>query len=232
MSYSNGPKIVTSGMILYLDAANSKSYSGTGTAWNDLSGNNHNGTLTNGPIFSSTFKGGFLFDGINEHVSIPYSSIFNIQNFTLSAWVRFVTFDTFNALLTNPQTGTIDGGWPSPYTSWMLRINSNTTITVAIGTSTTYSGRGFSYTLSTNTIYNIVGTYNGSLAMCYINGSKLGESALSGTINYTSKPVVVGTDYGGSFSNCSIYNTSVYNRALSASEIAQNYNAIKGRFNL
>ena len=62
MSYHNGPKIVNDGLVLYLDAANSKSYSGTGTTWTDLSGNLNNATLVNGPTYSSLNGGGIVLD--------------------------------------------------------------------------------------------------------------------------------------------------------------------------
>lgn len=226
--------IVTNGLILNLDAANPRSYppAYNGTTWFDLSGNSNNGTLTNGPTYSTANGGGLLFDGTDDYVNISYSSIFNIQNFTLSIWVRFSSFDSFNALITNPQTGTISGGWVNPYLSWMLRINSNTNIEVGIGSNSTYTPSNFSYTFSTNTNYNIVATYNGSLVIAYVNSSLINQNSVSATINYTSKPVVLGTDYGGSFSNCFIYQTQMYNRALSAAEINQNFQATRARFGI
>ena len=80
MSYSKGPRIVTDGLVLYLDAGNSKSYPGTGTVWNDLSGNNNNGTLVNGPTFSSANKGSIVFDGVNDGCNINNNSFINPTN--------------------------------------------------------------------------------------------------------------------------------------------------------
>ena len=74
MSLSRGPKIVTNGLVLYLDAANKKSYPGSGTTWTDLSGNNNTGTLTNGPTFDSNNGGSIVFDGTNDYVSNTMSN--------------------------------------------------------------------------------------------------------------------------------------------------------------
>ena len=62
-----GPNVVNSGLVLYLDAANNKSYPGSGTAWTDLSNSGNNITLTNGPTFSSTNNGNISFDGVNDY---------------------------------------------------------------------------------------------------------------------------------------------------------------------
>jgi hypothetical protein len=69
------PKIVTDGLVLALDAANIKSYSGTGTTWSDLSGNGNTGTLTNGPTFDSGNGGSIVFDGVDDFVNITEISI-------------------------------------------------------------------------------------------------------------------------------------------------------------
>ena len=67
MPNNYGPRIVTDGLVLCLDAGNSKSYPGSGTAWNDLSRNGNNGTL-NGPTFNSADRGSIVFDGTNDYV--------------------------------------------------------------------------------------------------------------------------------------------------------------------
>lgn len=73
MAYRNGPKIITDGLVLCLDAAGTKSYPGNGTTWTDLSGNGNNGTLINGPTFSSDNGGSLVFDGSNEWVACSAS---------------------------------------------------------------------------------------------------------------------------------------------------------------
>ena len=68
-----GPEVVEDGLVLALDAGNTKSYPGSGTTWTDLSGNGNNGTLTNGPTYSSSNGGSIVFDGVNDFVDISNS---------------------------------------------------------------------------------------------------------------------------------------------------------------
>ena len=86
MGFYRGPKIVTNGLVLYLDAANKKSYPGTGTTWTDLSGLGNNGTLTNGPTFNSANGGSIVFDGVDDYVSVANNSSLNASTQTVSVW--------------------------------------------------------------------------------------------------------------------------------------------------
>lgn len=93
MALNHSPKIVTNGLVLYLDAANQKSYPGSGTTWTDLSGNGNTGTLTNGPTFSANNNGGIVFDGANDYVSISNSSSLNITGRNITIEVIFKSND-------------------------------------------------------------------------------------------------------------------------------------------
>ena len=96
MSTKYSPQIVTSGLVLALDAANKVSYPGTGTTWYDLSGNGNTGTITNGPTFSNVNLGTIVFDGTNDYVSIPSTSNFNNgNNITVEAWVLCTNWSTY-----------------------------------------------------------------------------------------------------------------------------------------
>ena len=226
--------VIADGLVLYLDASNTSSYPGSGTIWYDLSGNGNNATLYNGVGYNSSNGGSLVFDGINDYANIPYASVFNMQAYTLSVWVKFFSFNAYNCLIVNPQNGSITQNWSNPYLSWMLRVNNGNTIEVSNG-SLSYNSNTYSYGFSTNTIYNIVATYNTttSAILFYINGTLVSSQSLSGvTINYTGKPVVIATDYGNGFSNCSMYNINVYNRALTSSEVLQNFAVSKSRFGL
>jgi len=86
MAIHRGPKIITNGLILCLDAASTKSYPGSGTTWFDRSGNGNNGVLTNGPTFSSTNGGSIVFDGTNDYVQVAGSV--TISTGTFIAWVK------------------------------------------------------------------------------------------------------------------------------------------------
>lgn len=85
MAVSGGPDIVPDGLVLALDAANIKSYAGSGTIWNDLSGNNNSGSLVNGPTFNSANGGSIVFDGVNDYVSLS-SAVNTNTSFTLGFW--------------------------------------------------------------------------------------------------------------------------------------------------
>ena len=88
MAFNYSPKIVTNGLVLALDAANKKSYPGSGTTWSDLSGNGYTATLLNGTAFSSINFGTFVFDGTNDNASIPYNTNLDpTSGITFEAWI-------------------------------------------------------------------------------------------------------------------------------------------------
>jgi hypothetical protein len=99
MAFGNGPRIVTDGLVLSLDAADRNSYPGSGTTWFDLSGNGNNSTLTNGPAFSSNKNGSIVLDGVNDRIDVPKSLngfTYNIHydlNWTIECWIYTNTFD-------------------------------------------------------------------------------------------------------------------------------------------
>ena len=86
MSWHNGAKIVTNGLVLYLDAANPKSYPGSGNNWYDLTPNNNSGVLTNGPLYNSDMNGVIVFDGVNDKVQTTYAPQFG--DFTVCIWFK------------------------------------------------------------------------------------------------------------------------------------------------
>ena len=83
------PVLVSAGLVLNLDAGNSSSYIGSGNNWNDLSGNNNTGTLTNGPIFNSANGGSIVFDGIDDVISFGNILNMGLNSWTMSCWVKF-----------------------------------------------------------------------------------------------------------------------------------------------
>ena len=89
MAFQYSPKIVTDGLVLYLDAANTKSYVSGSTTWNDISRTNINGTLVNGPTFSSDGGGSILFDGSNDYVQINYGGNLSSSTITLNFFANF-----------------------------------------------------------------------------------------------------------------------------------------------
>ncbi len=88
MAHFHSPRIITDGLVLALDAANQKSYPGSGTTWSDLSGNGNNGTLTNGPTFDSGNNGSIIFDGVDDYITTGTtpSQLQGNPSFTVSGW--------------------------------------------------------------------------------------------------------------------------------------------------
>jgi len=232
--YKNTPPIVTNGLVLYLDAANPQSYMSGSTLWRDISGNNNSGSLINGPTFNSDGGGSILFDGVNDYVeSTPIQPTF----FTLSCWFRATgvpsTNDTSGGVLiaSNPQLISSAVQYFLSY-SW---LNQRIVGLVQSGASTIVTPNN---SVLRNQIYNIVLTYNGSNISIYINGTLSVLNAYSTTPIYPTTGNIntqIGRWGYPGFTrhfNGNIYNTSIYNRALSQSEITQNYNATKARFGL
>ena len=229
-------QIVTNGLVLALDAADRNSYPGSGTTWSDLSGNNNTGTLTNGPTFNSANGGSIVFDGVDDNINLGNPPSLNIPgSLTIESWVY----------PTNITTGVakgIAGRWGNGVRSYKIAIL-NSTSKFYIDVSDTGANDIYLQSIQNvtiNTWYNVVGTYvsgaSPSLNM-YING-QLSNGDLVGTVPQSlfsgASAFLIGTDatsagnpYAGR-----IATTRVYNRALSATEILQNYNAQKSRFNL
>ena len=234
MSGISGPKIITSGCVLSLDAADKLSYKGSGTTWTDLSGNGNTGTLTNGPTFSAGNMGSVVFDGTNDYVGFTYNSIFNPStSVTLSTWVRLTVSDT---TIRNPIELAASGDelyyilWRADLSpkrwGWGVR-QSNDTYRETTSTATNFS---------TNIWYNISMVANAIAGQVYFyyDGILDGGISYNGTLKQNASALLsIGADAINSrrYWLGNIANTFIYNRALSTSEILQNYNATKSRFN-
>jgi hypothetical protein len=92
MAFGNGPKIVTNGLVLSLDAADRNSYSGTGTAWNDLSGNGNNGSFVNSPTFSGSNGGSLNFNGSSNYTTFGDILDFGVNSATIISWINLLWF--------------------------------------------------------------------------------------------------------------------------------------------
>jgi hypothetical protein len=98
VQYASG-KIVTSGLVLALDAADKNSYPGSGTTWTDLSGNGNNGTLVNGPTFSSANGGSIVFDGVDDYVTCGTNSSTLVSSMTISSTFLFISYTNATHLI-------------------------------------------------------------------------------------------------------------------------------------
>ena len=230
-------KIVADGLVLNLDAAQLRSYPTTGTTWTDLSGNNNTATLINGPTFNSANGGSIVFDGTNDYASATDSSSLRPTSFSIDVWFKVNSFSSFMSLVTKPFNGP---PWSPPYLSYMIRLNNTgTVLEISTNTGGTYRFLQPNYTFLVNTTYNVIFTFNSSTgaAIAYINGTVLSSTTFTaGAISYSTSPLIIGAGYGvspvGELFNGNIYTVKIYNTVLSATQITQNYNAIKSRFGL
>jgi hypothetical protein len=231
------PPIVTNGLVLALDAANQKSYVSGSNTWRDLSGFNNNGTLTNGPTFSSDNGGSIVFDGIDDFVSLIYSSdvaFLNRATYTLEVFARAQSTASYPGFInreSNPGSGR--DGYNLIYTEVGLPAGQ---VNIVAERFTPPSGQlGVSHIVSTTSFFNnwhhIVSIYDGSNLSLYYDGIFRNSGSSTGNITNTSKALEIATRSGDEYKgNLSV--ARIYNRALSASEVQQNYNAQKSRFNL
>jgi hypothetical protein len=230
MAYRNGPKIVTDGLVLCLDAAISKSYPGSGTTWYDLSTSKTNGNLINGTTFTNSNNGILNFDGTNDYINLGTNKsnlIFGNSNFAIFAWVyRF-----------NTNTGCVICGQADLATAtnsaWVFYVSSTAKSDVYIGN----TGKGvFSPNPPINTWSYVGFVRNNENLLTYLNGSvvdsrsDLSTSAInSGSTTY---PATIG-GFATSINVLNGYMSSVVvykNKIFSTQEIQQNYNATRGRF--
>jgi len=225
---SSSTGIVTDGLVLWLDAGIPSSYPTAGTTWTDLSGNNNNGTLTNGPTFNSANGGSIVFDGVNDYTDL--GSNFTYPIFTISLWV--------NAGSTQVQYADIIDNNHTGFRNFVLQQNNNNTNQYAFGVSDASGGisSSGSINLTANTWTNISITFTPSdRVIAYVNGTFHSQGALANNRNilYQSQVLRLATwSAGGRNWNGRIASFISYNRVLSSAEILQNFNAQKALFGL
>ena len=222
--------IVTDGLVLDLDASSSRSYNGSGTTWTDLSSSGNNGTLINGPTYSTSNGGTLVFDGVDDYTNHSPILSSGQQKYTISAWwktsvndrIQVVWEQNSSTVTTNTRAALIfintnwgfNGQNNDAHDKVPVRVNQWTNGVITIDT-----------TLGTNPvkIYE-----NGSL---YWEGNTSGGASNLNVGNFASglgRKISSNTEY---FIG-NIAQVSIYNRALTASEVLQNYNALKSFYGL
>jgi hypothetical protein len=232
MGTNYNPKIVTDGLVMCLDAANKKSYPGSGTTWADLTGLGNNSVLTNGPTFNSENGGSIVFDGIDDYGDIPTTNGLNNQYATHEVWVKPTSATPANnqqiLARTNTSVGTfniVQLGFNSGILSytWQVNLRDSSNVQTFIN----------SNDLSTTNWTHVMTTYNGTVHNLYINGVKqTNETVKTNTINTSGTflmNIARNTSAMGVFAG-RIAIVRVYNRGLTAEEVVQNFNATRGRF--
>jgi len=226
VQYSNG-KIVTNGLVLALNAADRNSYVSGSTTWNDLSGNNNSGSLTNNPGFVTN---ALTFNGTTNTATfsnIPGPSFSLISSsFTTEFWVYTTTTGSNQGLISSNQSSTNGGLY-----SFILR---GTTIICSFYGTPTYTDVSGGPVI-TGSWAHYVNTFNytNQSASIYINGVLTGAGSMAPSPLITSASLLIGRyTFGGGYLTGSMASARVYNRSLSQAEVLQNYNAQKSRFNL
>lgn len=232
MSYNTGARIVTNGLVMYLDAANSKSIVSGSNVWRDLSGNGNNATLTNGPTFNSLGGGSIVFDGVNDYAVVNDSvSISPASGITITSWTKCSSYGDMSIV-----------GKDNSYQNQTFATNGIENSIYSVG-NTWIQPRTNQNVLSTTNWNHITMTYNTSnfIQRIYLNGVELISGAIpytrtgaaQGNINDSASNLFIGSWAGTlEFFNGNIAAILLHNRALSPSEILQNYNATKKRFGL
>ena len=218
MGLDHSPLIVTDGLQVFLDAGNTRSYPGTGNTAYDLSGLGNTSALTNGPTFNSSNLGAFVLDGSNDYILVnSQANILSKTAYTKIAYIYISNFSTVNNI--------ISGGFSGQHAFWMfgtdkLNAGHNGAWNTVVGATS----------LSLNTWYFAAVTYSDSTGWkLYLNGREDGTSATTTTFTGNQEIVIGAYSSGNNFTG-RISNIQVYNRALTATEIFQNYHATKGRY--
>lgn len=212
--------ITMNGLCTYYDAANPNSYTGSGATWYDLTIIKNNGTLTNGPTFDASNGGGLVFDGVNQFMKGGRPKIPVQGPGTMSVTAKYTNLSNVRNLAT-----ITDGNYAVQFG---VRSGNATVWKMGGAVLLTYSMPVL------NTIAQWVMTFNGPNIQMYINGA-LNASTTTAANQSGSNPIIyLGTyaDNGSEAFPGTIYNTLVYNRVLSADEVASNYNAVRGRYGI
>lgn len=242
MSGNVAPKIIKDGLILYLDAANTKSYVSGSTFWNDISVNSIIGTLVGGTSYSVLNSGSIIFNGTNSYVSIPQSTPNQTYgNYSFSVWFKFTTTQTSastsNYMIMEAQNLLLGG-----VDNYLYKL-SNTSVPGTNGRIgfQTFNPLSTIYTTTNTWVggqwYNIVCTYNISTTnqSIYVNGILENFTTIGACYFNTNSYFGLGAYSSPSrtwFLDGNISNFMVYNKTLSSQEVLQTYNATRGRFGL
>jgi hypothetical protein len=218
------PGIVTTNLSMFLDAGNASSYPGSGTDWTDLSGNSRNGTLTNGPTYTSADGGAIVFDGTNDFVQCSGSITATAATFV--TWMRRNgPQDDFDGIIYSrgaAATGISFFGTTNKISyTWNNAVNTYSWDSGLTIPDLTWCMVAVSVTSTTATAY-----------LCQSSGITSATNTVSHT-STTLDAIRIGQDNLASrYFNGRIATAMIYDRALSAGEITQNFNALRGRYGL
>lgn len=239
MGIAYNTSIVRNGLVLHLDAANTKSYPGSGTTWTDLSGNGNTGTLTNGPTFDSASKGSLVFDGIDDSVNLNSSAQFGPD--TLYFTIQTIYRSNINSVRTNPST--IYGRYRY-YIDHVYSSNSARFVyvnkeweTTGIFTTNILTMSGLNAKGQWNCITTIYKKDGENATLYgYVNGVYNNSSTSSRMSSYPLANEYIGNSKHSGLNfyafDGNVASVHIYDRELSSKEIQQNFNALRGRYGI
>jgi hypothetical protein len=235
MGLAHSPRIVTDNLVLALDAANTKSYSGSGTTWTDLSSKGNNGTLTGGPTYSSSDSGYFDFDGSNDTVTFSSNNIDGLSSgsatqFSIMGWVKWDVLTSTPTAWFEKQNATglnvrleLSADNTSGGRVWFVTSNTSTSIS---------GGMISNYLIDTNKYYHMALVCDGTSKKGYINGVEEYSATESFSNTYPSNSYTLGIGGAQRKFNGRVANVTIYNEPLTAAEVKQNFNALRGRYGI
>ena len=225
MAYFTGPNIVTDGLVYAMDAGSARSYDGTTTLTDLISSTT--GTLINDVTYQSINGGVFDFDGVDQYISIPNANS-----------PQFTTNQAFTISYTL-KLNSITGGFYAPIMKGSFGASYGHLILTDDLLVYTDSDSSPEYTFSnvfTNDLDEwvfITQTYDGNRIYLYRNGVFFGQSGTGIGFTVSTSTLYIGSNNSsGYYLDGDMANLKMYNKALSAAEVTQNFNAQKSRFGL
>lgn len=213
-----GPNIIKNGLIFYLDPGSPNSYfDKTGTEIKDISGGINNGTLTNGPTYSSANGGSILFDGVDDYIGLTNVnlSIPSGQNFVWNAWIKTPAVLSGYKMILSTNAN-----------YYYLALFDNKFAFDVVGIPLTRFG-----TLTTNTWYNVTIVRESNVDYRYINGALIDTRSNNG--GYSGTMAIGRWAYNNTlYYNSNISVVSIYNKSLTSAEVLQNFNVLRTRFGI
>ena len=225
------PEVHTDGLVLFLDAAFTPSYPKGNTKWKDLSVTADTANLVNGVTYSTENSGSLIFSNTGRQY-VEVSDLGNLNRFTVECWFRLNTLPTTAgaaAIVTNVYTGSV--------LNFSIGLNNSPSTANICGGFYDGSWRTTSgFSPQTDIWYHVVVTYDGATIIQYL------DKAVQSTLQYTGTPSSsgagiriarrwdAGTSLGSDFIDGEIPVVRIYNKALNAAQVEQNYTALKDRY--
>ena len=238
MSVSGPGRVIDNGLVLYLDASNNKSIVSGSNTWFDVSRNSGTGSLINGPTFNGDNGGGIVFDGVNDYVSATNS--ISSRPFSFDVWIFFSSLAGWHTVVgQDTAQATNLGRFYFQKTHNTLNVSPRVNNTFGISMVTDANVEIFCYdpaVVTTSVWYNYCISVSATALTLFKNGQQVNTVSNSANLASANGNISIGAGYYANslvdFVNGRVSSLKIYNRALSASEILQNYNLEKKRFGL